>query len=191
MRALVFLLAFLPASWVLADWQLDPKLSRISFVSVKRGDMADVQRFTELSGTVDGQGLARVVIPFSGLDTGLALRDERTREALFETERFPQAEVSSQVDLAVWEQLAVGASQIENLEFQLDLHGQQRRLKAEVLVSRLGEERLQVTLLEPLVIKADDFALIDGLEKLKAIASVPSITPEVPVFVVLNFQRQP
>ncbi|PAU65612.1 hypothetical protein BZL41_05420 [Pseudomonas sp. PIC25] len=191
MRALVFLLAVLPASWALADWQLDPKLSRISFVSVKRGDMADVQRFTELSGTVDGQGLARVVIPFSGLDTGLALRDERTRETLFETERFPQAEVSSQIDLAIWEQLDVGASQIENLEFQLDLHGQQRRLKAEVLVSRLGEERLQVTLLEPLVIKADDFALIDGLEKLKAIASVPSITPEVPVFAVLNFQRQP
>src|SRR5690606_25221461 len=153
MRMLTLLSLLLASPWVLGEWQLLPDYSRISFVSFKRGDIADVQRFRDLSGTIDDQGQVRVVLPFSGLDTGLALRDMRTREELFESQRFVQAEVSGEVDLATWERLAVGAAQVETLEIQLDLHGRQQRLKAEMLVSRVGEESVQVTTLEPLVLK--------------------------------------
>jgi len=189
-RVLLFCLALLTFP-VLAEWQLQPELSRLSFVSFKRGDIAEVQRFTEISGVVDDQGAVRLVLPFSALDSGLALRDERMSELLFETERFPEVLISAQVDLAAWEQLAVGEAQVATLEFQLDLHGQQRPLKAEVLVSRLGEESMQVSTLEPMLVKAVDFDLLEGLERLKEIANLPSISPEVPVFAILNFQRRP
>lgn len=191
MRILLLLALSLLGSQVLADWQLDPARSRVSFVSTKRGDVADVQRFRDISGTVDAAGQVRLILPFSGLDTGLALRDERTRQELFEIERFPQAEAVSQVDLAAWEALDVGASRVEILEFSLDLHGKQLRLKAEMLVSRLGEQSMQAVTLEPVILKAGDFELLAGLDKLKKIASVPSISPEVPVFAVLNFQQRP
>lgn len=191
MRILVLLFGLLPSLSVLAEWRLEPEQSRVSWVSLKRGDIAEVQRFTEISGLVDDQGAVRLVLPFTALDSGQALRDERMGELLFEVERFPEALLSARVDLATWEQLAVGEARVENLEFRLDLHGQQRPLKAKVLVSRLGEESMQVSTLEPVLIKAVDFDLLEGLERLKAIAKLPSISPEVPVFAVLNFRRRP
>jgi len=191
MRCLTFLLALLLSPLAMADWQLQTDYSRISFVSVKRGDSAEVQRFTGLTGAVDAQGGVRIMVPFSGLDSGLALRDERMRNDLFQVAQFSEAQVASQVDLASWEEMAVGASKVENIEFQISLHGQERRLKAEVLVSRIGEHNMQVSTLEPVLLKAVDFDLLDGLQRLKEISAVPEITPEIPVFAVLTFQWHP
>ena len=118
-----------------AEWQLEPDYSRISFVSVKRAKMAEVQRFDRLSGQIDKQGVARIVVPLGTLDGGLALRDERMKDNFFETSRFPEASVESRLDMAGFDDLRVGQSRVE-LDFTLDLHGQQRRLKADVLVTR-------------------------------------------------------
>lgn len=191
MRCLTLLLALFLSPLAMADWQLQTDYSRISFVSVKRGDSAEVQRFTGLTGVVDAQGGVRIMVPFSGLDSGLALRDERMRNDLFQIARFSDAEVSSQVDLATWEALAVGASKIDTIQFKISLHGQERRLKAEVLVSRIGEHNMQVSTLEPVLLKTVDFDLDEGLQRLKEISAVPDITPEVPVFAVLTFQWHP
>ena len=110
---------------------------------------------------------------------------------LFESDRFPRAEVSSEVDLETWERLAVGAAQTETLDIQVDLHGRQQRLKAEVLVSRLGESNVQVATLEPLLLKAGDFDLLEGLEQLRQYIGGAAISPEVPVYALLSFQRRP
>lgn len=182
-------LLVLASPLALAEWQLDGDTSRISFVSVKRGKMAEVQRFDRLSGQIDDKGAVRVLVPLESIDSGLALRDERMRNAFFEIERFPEAIVSSQLDLSRYEDLQVGQSRQETVDFNLDLHGQQRRLKSEVLVSRPSESRIEVTTMEPLVLKLIDFDLEEKLEPLKEVANVPSITPEVPVFAVLGFSQ--
>jgi len=182
-------LLVLASPLALGEWQLDGDTSRISFVSVKRGKMAEVQRFDRLSGQIDDQGAVRVVVPLESIDSGLALRDERMRNSFFEIERFPEAIISSQLDLSRYEALQAGQSRQETVDFNLDLHGQQRRLKSEVLVSRPSETRIEVTTLEPLVLKLIDFDLEEKLEPLKAVANVPSITPEVPVFAVLGFSQ--
>lgn len=182
-------LLMLASPMALAEWQLDGDTSRISFVSVKRGKMAEVQRFDQLSGQIDDKGEVRIVVPLASIDSGLALRDERMRNSFFEIERFPEAIVSSQLDMSRYDDLQVGQSRQETIDFNLDLHGQQRRLKAEVLVSRPSESRIEVTTMEPLVLKLIDFDLEEKLEPLKEVAKVPSITPEVPVFAVLGFSQ--
>jgi len=187
--ALLSVLLLLASPLALAEWQLDGDTSRISFVSVKRGKMAEVQRFDQLSGQIDDKGAVRLVVPLASIDSGLALRDERMRNTFFEIERYPEATISSQLDLSHYDDLQVGQSRPETIDFNLDLHGQQRRLKAEVLVSRPSEARIEVTTLEPLVLKLIDFDLEERLEPLKAIANLPSITPEVPVFAVLGFRQ--
>ncbi|MDL2424985.1 YceI family protein, partial [Pseudomonas sp. BAgro211] len=87
----------------------------------KRGKMAEVQRFDRLSGQIDDKGAVRVVVPLESIDSGLALRDERMRNAFFEIERFPEAIVSSQLDLSRYEDLQVGQSRQETIDFNLDL----------------------------------------------------------------------
>lgn len=182
-------LLMLASPMALAEWQLDGDTSRISFVSVKRGKMAEVQRFDQLSGQIDDKGEVRIVVPLSSIDSGLALRDERMRNAFFEVERYPEATIASQLDLSRFDDLQVGQSRPETIDFNLDLHGQQRRLKSEVLVSRPAEGRVEIATLEPLVLKLVDFDLEDKLEPLKDIAKVSSIAPEVPVFAVLGFRQ--
>ena len=94
MRYLMCILLVLTSPFALAEWQLDGDTSRISFVSVKRGKMAEVQRFDRLSGQIDDKGAVRVVVPLESIDSGLALRDERMRNSFFEIERFPGAGMS-------------------------------------------------------------------------------------------------
>lgn len=187
--ALMGALLILASPLALAEWQLDGDTSRISFVSVKRGKMVEVQRFDQLSGQIDDKGAVRLVVPLASIDSGLALRDERMRNSFFEVERYPEAIITSQLDLSLYDDLRVGQSRPETLDFNLDLHGQQRRLKAEVLVIRSSEERIEVTTLEALVLKLIDFDLEEKLEPLKEVANLPSITPEVPVFAVLGFRQ--
>lgn len=187
--ALMGALLILASPLALAEWQLDGDTSRISFVSVKRGKMVEVQRFDQLSGQIDDKGAVRLVVPLASIDSGLALRDERMRNSFFEVERYPEAIITSQLDLSLYDDLRVGQSRPETLDFNLDLHGQQRRLKAEVLVIRSSEERIEVTTLEALVLKLIDFDLEEKLESLKEVANLPSITPEVPVFAVLGFRQ--
>lgn len=191
MRALLWIALLGLGLPVRADWQVEPDFSRISFVSVKRGEIADVQRFTNVTGSLDAGGNFRVVMPFESLQSALALQEERMRQMLFQADRFPQATLSGQVDLARWNALPVGQSRIDTVDFQLDLNGHQQRLKADVLVSRLADTRVQVATLEPVIVKADLFALREGLQRLQEAANLPSIAGEVPVSAVLDFQQRP
>ncbi|MGV8604926.1 YceI family protein, partial [Pseudomonas aeruginosa] len=68
-----------------AEWQLEPDYSRISSVCVTRAKMAEVQRFERLSGQIDKQGVASIVVPLGTMDSGLALLDERMKTTFFAT----------------------------------------------------------------------------------------------------------
>ena len=174
-----------------AAWEVVPANSSVSYVSVKREGVLDIHTISSPTGTVSEKGEVRVLLPFSNLDSGLALRDERQREVLFEAQVYPQAELSATVDLADWKALAAGQSKLYTLDFKLDLHGQSQPLKADVLVSRLAENKVLVVTTKPLILKAENFDLLGGLDKLKELAGLPSIGTEVPVTAVLEFVDKP
>jgi hypothetical protein len=52
---------------------------------------------------------------------------------------------------------------------------------------KLSETNMVVTTQEPVIIKAEDFALVAGINKLKSLAHLPSIAYSVPVSFVLTF----
>jgi hypothetical protein len=191
MRAFILCLMLAFSPLVLADWQIDSGFSRVSFVSIKRGTMADVQYFSTVTGLIDQKGNARLALPYDSLDNTMALQSERMKEVLFKADRYPEAIITSQIDLSRWEQMPVGDIRQEKLDFELDLNGQKQRLKADVSVTRIGETLVQISTLQPVLVKAVDFGLMEGLDKLKEIASVPSITPEIPVTVLLTLRHVP
>ncbi|TWI58518.1 YceI-like domain-containing protein [Pseudomonas duriflava] len=186
---LLSMLAF--SSLALADWQVDTSYSRVSFVSVKRGDMADVHYFSEVTGLIDQTGRVRLALPFDSLENTLALQAERMREFVFKADRFPEAIITSQIDPSTWEQMPVDDIRQHNLDLDLELNGQKQRLKAEVSISRLGETLVQVNTLQPVLVKAVDFDLLEGLKKLEEVSSVSGIAPEVPVNVLLTLRQVP
>ncbi|MCP3751157.1 YceI family protein [Pseudomonas sp. SBB6] len=170
-----------------ANWHLDGESSRLSFVSSKNGDTAEVHRFLVLHGKVDRKGAAELQVEMDSNNSGVPLRDERMRKELFEFAKFPEAKVSAQIDLRPINDLANGAQVELRLPLTVSLHGKQHSYSALLLATRLDDRRFQVVTLEPLMLRADDFDLLPGLATLRKLAGLKSISPSVPVAAVLIF----
>jgi hypothetical protein len=173
----------------LAAWSLDNDASQVSFVSVTAGDAGEVHRFTEISGELSADGKASVTIQLASVDTLIPLRDERMRELLFQTNLFPTASLSANIDMDALAALEPGDSMDMAADLTLDLHDQQISLAAEMIVARLGEHRLLVSSRKPLIVNAASVDLVNGIEALREIANLPSISKAVPVSFVLTFEE--
>lgn len=190
MKAKMFVAAaaILAVGPVFAAWSLDNHASQISFVSVKAGDIAEAHRFTELSGDLSADGTASITIQLASVDTLIPVRDERMREMLFKTSMFPTATLSANIDMADINSIKVGDSKTMIAEILLDLHGKQVPLTAELSVGRLGDSTLLVASRKPVILNAASVDLVDGIEALREIAGLPSISKAVPVSFVLSFK---
>lgn len=168
-------------------WKLDSSKSSLTFVSIKKGTVAENHRFKDFSGGINDKGSANISIDLSSVDTKIAIRDQRMAEHLFETVKFSQANFSVQLNQKEIDAIASGSSKNMTLKGSLDLHGQQQEVTVSVIVMKLSDKNMVVTTLQPVIIKAEDFALVAGINKLKSLASLPSIAYSVPVSFVLTF----
>ena len=182
--ALLLSVACAPA---LAAWTLDGEQSAVSFVSTKAINVAEVHRFGELSGGVSDDGQVSISIGLASVDTGIEIRDERMRGMLFDTAQYAAADISAKVDMETVRGLSAGQSMDMTVEGNLSLHGQSRPLTMDIIVTRSGENRLLVVSKKPVVVNAPAFDLTDGVEALREVAGLPSISLAVPVSFVLAF----
>jgi polyisoprenoid-binding protein YceI len=170
-----------------ADWALNSERSALSFVSTKAINVAEVHSISDLSGGIAADGKADIMIGLASVDTGIEIRNDRMRDMLFETERFGLASVSATVDAAKLDRLGPGESAQMIIEAILSMHGVSRPLQMELMVVRSGDSRLVVSSTKPVVINAPDFELGKGVEALREVAGLPSISLAVPVSFVLTF----
>lgn len=188
MRSLfAFLLAAGFAASAQAAWYLDYESSRLTFVTSKNTDVAEVSRFLVMHGKVDEQGQAELRIEMDSVSTGIPLRDERVREMLFDTEKYPDARITARLDLRPITDLASGVQMEMRLPLRLELRGQSKDYRTDVLITRLDEHRFQVVTLSPVVVNAADFGLAPGVAQLRKLAGLNSIGLSVPVGAVLIF----
>ena len=74
---------------------------RISTCRRRRpNSITEIQQFTGLTGTIDSNGNADVKIDLTSIASGIDVRDVRMRFLLFETYKFPNAEVTAKIDMA-------------------------------------------------------------------------------------------
>jgi len=172
-----------------AEWQLDSDASHLGFVSIKANEIAEVHRFSGLSGSVDADGRAELVIDLATVDTGIAVRDGRMREHFFETAQFPQARVTARLDLVALADMETGDRRPLTLDATLDLHGISAEIDAEIMVTDLGGQHILVESRNPVLLHVADFELVEGLATLQEMASLSSITPVSPVNFSLVFTR--
>lgn len=169
-----------------ADWQLDNEYSKVNFVSVKKNKIGEAHHFTHLKGSLKDNGQLAIEIPLASVETLIPIRNERMQELLFETKLFPQADISATVDRKHWA-LANGESKVVTIAADVGLHGVNKLVDVQVMISKLSKSKLQVVSLKPIIINPADFGLNKGVLKLQAIANLPSITQSVPVSFVLTF----
>jgi polyisoprenoid-binding protein YceI len=170
-------------------WTLDPAASRLGYVSIKAGEVAENNRFDRLSGSVADDGTARLAIDLASVGTGAELRDERMREVFFDVAANPAATVTAKLDPAAFAGLAVGQSVTRSLKASVTIKGASADVETAVLVTRVAENRVLVVPNAPVIVTTDMFGLTDELGELRALAELPSISPAVPVTFTLVFTR--
>lgn len=180
-------LTVLGSQMALADWQLDNDASRLSFVTTKADNVAEVHRFDRISGSVSDDGMVNLSIELMSVNTAIPIRNERMQAMLFETNLFPRATVSGRVDAAGIAAMSVGESMSMSAEFSLDLHGQSAPITAELTVIKLSDG-IHVATRAPIVVMAETFSLVAGVEKLREVAGLTRISNAVPVSISATFR---
>jgi polyisoprenoid-binding protein YceI len=170
-------------------WTLDPAGSRLAYVSIKAGEVAENNRFERLTGSVAADGTASLAIDLASVDTGVEIRDERMREIFFAVAENPSASVTARLDPAGFAGLAVGQTLSRPLKATVTIKGVSSDVETEVFVTRVAADRVTVVPTAPVIVSTDMFGLTDELGELRAIAELPSITPAVPVTFTLAFTR--
>lgn len=173
-----------------AAWKLDNEHSVVSFISVKKSDVAEVHHFNKVAGIVEGD-IAQLTIDLATVDTNIAIRDQRMQDYLFEVDQpaFSQAQFKTTLTAGTLSAINVGEFKTLTVDGEINLHGENQTVNLKVLVAKLTDKKVVISSLKPIIIQAEQFALVDGIAKLQALAGLPSISNAVPVSFVLVFEQ--
>lgn len=169
---------------------LDANASSLYFVSTKKVHVIETHTFTELSGEISATGQATVRINLDTVDTGIDIRNERMRNFLFETATFSHADIRLDVDMNALASMSVGDATTQTINPLLDLHGVEIPVTVQVRITKLGAERILVQSISPILLKAADFNLTAGIDRLRDIAGLSVISYTVPTNFTLVFSVQ-
>lgn len=170
-----------------AQWELDNDRSEVNFISVKNAAIAETHTFTSLVGFIGAQGKVQLGIDLDSVETLIPIRNERMRELLFETARFPAANINAQIEPAILQAVAEGGVVTTDVEVQLSLHDRQIEVSVPVVVVGESGGQLRVLSARPVIVNAADFDLEKGVAALREIAGLTSISTAVPVSLHLVF----
>ncbi|TWX73037.1 YceI family protein [Colwellia sp. C1TZA3] len=173
----------------LATWKLDNSNSLLSFISVKKSAIAENHSFAKLEGDIDAKAQVTISVDLASVNTNIAIRDERMKKYLFETAKYSSANFTTQLDKTLLKGLKVGQNQQLSLSGIVDFHGLQQAVTIDVSVVKLTADKILVNTIKPFFIKADAFGVVAGINKLKELASLPSIDYVVPVSFSVSFVR--
>jgi hypothetical protein len=170
-----------------SEWVVDTKNSHVGFASVKNKTIAENHRLTGLTGSVGSDGEALVNIDLATVETLVPIRNERIREILFDVANFPSATIQTKLDM---DQInSISSGETEGLRIPLSIGLKSIKISKSVMVNvvRSGENIYDVASADPIMIRASDFSLLDGVKTLKEMAGLQSIEPVVPVTFNLRF----
>ncbi len=148
------------------DWVLNPKLSHVYMETDKLNSVIEKRPFTTVEGSVSKNGDATVRIDLASLETGIDLRNVRMRFLLFETYKFPYAEISAKLDKGKLRELATKTSMTYPLTLKVSMHGIVSELKTDVLVTRTSDSTATVATVKPIVVTAESFGFTKNVAKL-------------------------
>lgn len=172
-----------------ADWELLNDESSVHYVSIKSSNVGELNSFKKLSGSVTDKGAASLNINLASVETHIPIRNERMQEMFFDVAKFTEANISGDVDLSRVTELELGETYTDTITLKLSLHGVSKDVTSGVQITKLADNKVLVSSLEPVIVNAEDYDLTEGLEALRVIANLVTISPVVPVTYSLVFKQ--
>jgi polyisoprenoid-binding protein YceI len=172
-----------------ASWTLQPSSSHIHFLSIKATHIGEVHSFTKFKGSVQDNGLARIQIDLSSVDTLIPIRNERMRNLLFAINEHPTATINTKISIAEFKDMKIGSEVGTQIEAGLEFKGTNNQVIADIIVSRQNESTFTIQSRSPLLLSATDLGIIEGIEKLREIAGLTNISFSIPASFRLTFKE--
>lgn len=163
---------------------LDENMSKLSFVSVKKGTVGEAHSLNKLTGSLSDKGELKISMFLSSVETNIPIRNTRMKRHLFMSEENPIATITANVSGMVPTEAGV---KMLDTEGELNMRGVKKTIKVSVMVAHTGKE-LVVSSIKPIIIKASDYGMEEGVKKLQELAKLPSIATAVPVNFSLVFK---
>lgn len=185
------LTALLASSSAYAEWRLKNADSNVYYVSTKNVTTSELNYFNTLTGNIDEKGQLNIKINLESVETDVPIRNERVKSMLFEVLSYPKAVITASIDPKKLTELDVGSTYIDTIGFKLNLHGVTQELSTTVKVLKHADGDLLVTPMTPILLNSTLFGFEKGIERLRKIARLESISPTVPVTFNLTFVPQP
>src|SRR5580692_2578053 len=159
------------------EWVLNAGASHFYMQTAKAESIVETHQFTGLEGRISDNGDANVKIDLTSVSSGVDVRDVRMRFLLFETYKFPNAEISARLDMSRLRGLMSQTRIMYPLHFTVAMHGMSRDFETLVYVTRLSEKSVAVATTKPIIVHTDDFALTAGIAKLsEAVNGTPIVS---------------
>ena len=131
-----------------------------------------------------------VDIDLGSVETNIPIRNERMKTMLFEVASFSKANISAALDSKALGEMNIGETYKDSIRFNLSLHGVSKEMATDVRVVKLTKNRILAVSVSPIIVNADQYNLLDGVENLREIANLPSISTAVPVTFSLVFNQK-
>lgn len=187
MRIMTLTAALIFSSISSADWILQEP-SSVHFLTSKNIHNTEIHSFKNFDAKIKSTGLAKLTIDLTSVDTLIEIRDERMVEHLFEVSRFGNASFEAEIPADVLKQASAGNSIRHELKGQISLHGELVSAYCDVMISQNIDKTISVNSLTPMILDGNDFNFIAGINKLRDMAGLKSITHTVPVTFNLTFK---
>lgn len=168
-------------------WALDADSSKLAFGSVKKEVIGEVHSFESIGGMVETDGTVTIEIDLASVQTNIDIRNERFGEHVFKG--VATAKLSAKIDLTAMETMAVGATDVIDVEGVLSFLGTEIEIDAEMFVARLSETKVMVSTNDMIFLSVEDAGITAGIDKLMELAKLPGITRTSPVTMRLIFDK--
>jgi OOP family OmpA-OmpF porin len=169
------------------DWLLNPALSHVYMQTEKLQGVIEKHEFTAVQGTVSKDGDATFKIDLNSIETHIDLRNVRMRFLLFETFKFPFAEITTRLDKAKLRELATRNAMNYPLTLNVNMHGVTNQIQAVVSITRTSDTTVSVATVQPIVVTAESFGFAPGLAKLADAVGGIRIVPNAAITFDLVF----
>ncbi|PLA73585.1 YceI family protein [Hydrogenovibrio sp. SC-1] len=189
-RCILILATVFFSTNALAQWALVNDDSELNYVSIKKSKVGEVNSFKQLEGSINSDGKLSINIDLGSVETNIPKRNERMKSMLFEIASFSKANISAALDVKTIDKMAIGETYQDSFRFNLSLHGVSQEMATDVRVVKLAKDRILAVSMNPVIVEASQYDLLEGIEKLREVANLPSISSAVPVTFSLIFKQQ-
>ncbi|MEP0522098.1 MAG: YceI family protein [Hyphomicrobiales bacterium] len=169
-------------------WTAVEDESSVAFGSVKSDLFGEVHHFTKVGGSVDSNGVLKLSIDLSSVETNIDIRNERMGKHLFQ-DGSATAKITGDINTAELGALKAGETAMVDFEGNLAFGGAELDIEAKMIVVRLTNDRVMVSTADFIMVSTEDLGIDAGINELMKLAELPGITRVTPVAVRVVFER--